>query len=338
MKIFGSSDGCRMKMRLCNLSLLILMGLLVYPQIGGCGAVESTLTIQPSTADTFVNSMYLQTNHPENPHGYLWAIFAGNMYVEYDSYKLYGSSRIYIKFNITSIPKDAQILSANMCLYMYDSPKTSQEFEAYRVLSDWGEHQLIWITQPPSADTPTAATTINPTPSEAWICWDIANDLKMWHSGVAENYGTMIKIKHEMNASDQLASFYPRQGNQTPRLKPKLLVRIDWYKPIISQSTPSPSPAETPTQTPPPKPPTQILPPTNSNTVTATTSNSIPEQTCATQSPATLTSITLMLMILIAGAVLVLKKRSIGVNSTKDKPSGGSEPNNSTERSHRQRA
>jgi cell division septation protein DedD len=334
LRIFGSSDGCRLRMRLYNLSLLILTVLLVYTQISGCGAVESTLTIQPSTADTFVNSMYLQTKYPENPHGYLWAIFAGNMYVEYDSYKLYGSSRIYIKFNITSIPKDAKILSANMYLYMYDSPKTSQEFEAYRVLSDWGEHQLTWITQPPSADTQTTATTINPTPSEAWICWDITNDLKMWQSGAAENYGTMIKIKHEVNASDQLASFYPRQGNQPPRLKPKLLVRIDWYKPITPPSTSSPSPTETPTQTPPPKPPTQILP-TNSNTSTTTLSNSIPEQTCATQSPATLTSITFMLMILIAGAVLVLKKRSRGANSAKDTPSGGSEPNNYTKRSRR---
>jgi hypothetical protein len=275
--------------------------------------------------------MYLQTKYTENPHGYLWAIFAGNMYVEYDSYKLYGSSRIYIKFNITSIPKDARILSANMCLYMYDSPKTSQEFEAYRVLSGWGEHQLTWITQPPSADIRTAATTINPTPSEAWICWDITNDLKMWQSGAAENYGTMIKITHEVNASDQLASFYPRQGNQSPRLKPKLLVRIDWYKPITSPSTPSPSPTETPTQT---KPPTQILP-TNSNNSTTTLSNSIPEQTCATQSPATLASITFMLMILIAGAVLILKKRSRGANSAKDAPSGGSVPNNYIERSRR---
>jgi len=280
--------------------------------------------------------MYLHTRYSEDPHGYLWAIFAGNMYTEYDSYKLYGSSRIYIKFNLTSIPKDAKILSANMCLYMYDSPKTSQEFEAYRVLSDWGEHQLIWITQPPSADTPTGATTINPTPSEAWICWDITNDLKIWQSGVAENYGTMIKIKHETNASDQLASFYPRQGNQPPTLKPKLLVRIDWYESIVP---PSPSPGETSTQAPPPtNPPTQILPPTNSNTATTTISNSIPDQTSATQGPSTLTSVALMLIMLIAGAVLVLKKRSRGVNSGKDKPSRGSEPNNSTERNRRQRA
>jgi len=145
-----------------TLILVLLSFLLVQLQAVNVWAVESTLIIQPSIADTFVNSMYLQTKYPEDPHGYLWSIFAGNMYVEYDSYKLYGSSRIYVKFNITSIPKDAKVLSANMCLFMFDPPKAAQEFETYRVLADWNQHQLTWRTQPPTTRTRTSATTITP--------------------------------------------------------------------------------------------------------------------------------------------------------------------------------
>ncbi|WP_455369413.1 DNRLRE domain-containing protein, partial [[Eubacterium] cellulosolvens] len=146
--------------------VIITVLLLVIPfqiWIDSCHAVESYVIIQPSVEDTFVNSMYLQHKYAEEPHGYLWAIFAGNMFTEYDSFKGYGSSRIYIKFNTTSIPSDAKIISAELCLYMYDSPKTNQEFEVYRVLSEWNEHNLTWINQPDFAKKSSSITTIQPT-------------------------------------------------------------------------------------------------------------------------------------------------------------------------------
>ncbi|MCJ7760888.1 DNRLRE domain-containing protein [Candidatus Bathyarchaeota archaeon] len=254
-----------MELKPQHTSLIILGILLLTVQTVNCRALESTLVIQPSVGDTFVNSMYLHTKYPEEPHGYLWALFAGNMYVEYNSYKLYGNSRIYIKFNITSIPQDAKILSANMCLYMYDPPKTSQEFETHRVMSDWNEHKLTWRTQPPYVKAPTSTTIIRPTPIEAWVCWDITSDLKMWHSRTANNYGTMIKIKNEINASDQLASYYPKQALQPDERKPKLVVRVDWYKPITTASpTASSSPTSEPsTSTQSPKPTSTVPPPAN---------------------------------------------------------------------------
>jgi len=266
-------------------------------------AVESTLTIRPSLADTFVNSMYLHTKYPEDPHGYLWAIFVGNMYVEYDSYKLYGSSRIYIKFNITSIPKDAKILSANMCLYMYDPPKTTQEFETYLVLSDWDQHKLTWRTQPPVAGTPTSTATINPKPTETWICWEITNDLGTWHSEPTKNHGMMIKIKHEMNASDQLASFYPRESTQSQELKPKLVVRVDWHEPI-DPTAPTTSPKETPAHT-----PTSTSPPTTTTQPTQTENPTQPavSKPGTTVDPTVLFSV-LFLAATLGGAILALRR------------------------------
>jgi len=285
-----------------DLGLLCLAVLLAHTRTASVQAVESTLTIQPSIADTFVNSMYLHTKYPEDPHGYLWSIFAGNMYVEYDSYKLYGSSRIYIKFNITSIPKDAKILSANMCLYMYDPPKTTQEFETYRVLSDWNQHQLTWRTQPPVASTPTSTATINPKPTETWICWEITRDLKMWHSEPTKNYGMMMKIKQEMNASGQLASFYPKESTQPQELKPKLVVRVDWHEPIGS-TPPTPSPRETPTHTPAYTPPPTTAQPTQTKNAT---------QPAESKSGTTVDSTELLSVLLLAaiigGAILALRR------------------------------
>ncbi|MGB6681801.1 MAG: DNRLRE domain-containing protein [Candidatus Bathyarchaeia archaeon] len=226
---------------------IIILLLLVGPiqmWIDNSNAIESTITIQPSIEDTFVNNMYLQHKYPEQPHGYFWAMFAGNMYTEYDSFKGYGSSRIYIKFDTTSIPSDAKIISADLCLYMYDSPKTNQEFEAYRVLSEWNEHNLTWINQPDFTEKSSSMTAIQPTPSAKWICWEITEDVRMWHSGAAHNYGTMIRIKNEVNASDQVASFYPSETLQENQLAPKLTIKIDWHKEIESKTTtdmPSPT-------------------------------------------------------------------------------------------------
>lgn len=226
---------------------IIILLLLVGPMqmwIDNSNAIESTITIQPSIEDTFVNNMYLQHKYPEQPHGYFWAMFAGNMYTEYDSFKGYGSSRIYIKFDTTSIPSDAKIISADLCLYMYDSPKTNQEFEAYSVLSEWNEHNLTWINQPDFTEKSSSMTAIQPTPSAKWICWEITEDVRMWHSGAANNYGTMIRIKNEVNASDQVASFYPSETLQEKQLAPKLTIKIDWHKEIESKTTtdmPSPT-------------------------------------------------------------------------------------------------
>jgi hypothetical protein len=248
--------------------ILLLLVLPIQIWITSCYAIESTITIQPSTEDTFVNNMYLKHKYPEEPHGYLWAIFAGNMYTEYDSFKGYGSSRIYIRFNTTSIPSDAKIISAELCLYMYDSPKTNHEFEVHRVLSEWNEHNLTWINQPDFVEKASSTTTITSSPSESWICWEITEDVRMWHSGVAHNYGTMIRIKNEVNASEQVASFHPSETLQEKPLTPKLIIKIDWDKEIESKTTtyiPSPTKEQSSTTE---KQPTIL--PTNSPSVNIT--------------------------------------------------------------------
>jgi hypothetical protein len=249
--------------------------------------------------------MYLHTQYPEEPHGYLWALFVGNMYVEYDSYKLYGNSRIYIKFNTTSIPQDARILSANMCLYLYDPPKTSQEYETHRVMSDWNEHKLTWRTQPPYVQAPTSTTIIRPTPTETWVFWDITSDLKTWHSRTENNYGTMIKIKNEVNASDQVASFYPKQALQPDERKPKLVVRVDWHEPITTASpTASVSPTSEPsTSTQSPKPASTVPPPANDG---PKQSPEVGDHT----NPTLIIQTSILVSVGIVGVILILHKRS----------------------------
>ncbi|MCW4043237.1 MAG: DNRLRE domain-containing protein, partial [Candidatus Bathyarchaeota archaeon] len=114
----------------------------------------------------------------------------------------------------------------------------------YRVLSEWNEHNLTWINQPDFAEKSSSLTTTQSAPSAKWICWEVTEDVRMWHSGAAHNYGTMIRIKNEVNASDQVASFYPSEALQEEQLTPKLTIKIDWHKEIESKTTtdmPSPT-------------------------------------------------------------------------------------------------
>jgi len=191
-------------------------------------AVESTIVIQPSTADTYANSFDVII-HRGPGHGEDLGMFVGNCYFAPD--KLYGSARSYIRFNLTEIPSEFEIVKASLKLYMYSAPASPQIYEAYRITSDWSEHWLNWTVQPSYASYLTNYTTINPTPSTGWISWDITEDVKAWHSGSSPNHGTMLKIKFERNASDEVAAFYPREIRYTD-LRPKLEVTLEGEAPI----------------------------------------------------------------------------------------------------------
>ena len=299
------------KLRRILFTILVFV-LPIQMLVTSCYAVESTIEIQPSIEDTFVNNMYLKHKYPEEPHGYLWAIFAGNMYTEYDSFKGYGSSRIYIKFNTTSIPSDAKIINAEFCLYMYDSPKTNQEFEAYRVLSEWNEHNLTWINQPDFEDKSSFTTTIQSGPSPKWVCWVITEDVRKWHAGTASNYGTMIKIKNEINASDQVASFYPSETTQEKELAPKLKIKIDWHKEIVSNTTTtSPKKEQTSTTT-----KSTDLPSSPSTNVTKTDIEN-DHKNNQNQKIDYLPTIAFILVILTAVILIIFRQKKFSLNSNK---------------------
>ena len=59
----------------------------------------------------------------------------------------------------------------------------------------------------------------------------IRDSVKAWHSGSSPNHGTMLKIKFERNATDEVAAFYPREIRYAD-LRPKLEVTLEGEVPI----------------------------------------------------------------------------------------------------------
>ena len=207
---------------------LILALTVAFSNLNAAYAVQSTLIIQPSASDTYANSFDVII-HRAPGHGEDLGMFVGNCYFAPE--ELYGTARSYIRFNLTEIPSEFQIVKAFLKLYMYSAPASPQIYEAYRITSDWSEHWLNWTVQPTYASYPTGCTTINATPSTGWISWDITEDIKAWYSGSAPNYGTMLKMKFERNASDEVAAFYPREIRYAD-LRPKLEVTLEGEVPI----------------------------------------------------------------------------------------------------------
>ena len=199
--------------------MLICFTFFPFPQ---AKCVRSSTTIE-SSADTFVNSMYLYTQYPERPHGYLWGMFSGNMY--YSAENVFGSARTYLRFNLSSITSDFQIVSAILKLYLYDAPAMAKRFDIHIIYEDWDEDQLIWVNQPDFCENYIDSTTIYPM-ADRWISWNITEVAKAWHSYQYENCGLMIKISEERNATDELASFYPKE-NHEPEFGPKLEVIVE---------------------------------------------------------------------------------------------------------------
>lgn len=202
--------------------IILLLGFTFFsfPQ---AKCVRSSITIE-SSADTFVNSMYLHTKFPERPHGYLWGMFAGNMY--YSAENVFGAARTYLRFNLSFITPDFQIVSAILSLYLYNAPDGTESFDAHIVHQDWGEDQLIWINQPDFSETSIDSSVIDSI-TDRWISWNITEAAKAWHSNQYENYGLMIKINEERNATDELASFCPKENLKGPEFGPKLEVTVE---------------------------------------------------------------------------------------------------------------
>ena len=186
-------------------SLLILFVLIIGVLFENATVVtaSSSVTLYP-VADSYADSKY-----PTMTYGARTTfLFVGNKYDH--AQDIWGSERIYIRFNLTELGKGREIVQALVQLWQYDAPKSSQIFETHRVLSEWNETALSWANQPSWASRETSETVVPPR-TEVPVEWDITSDLKAWYSGGAPNYGTMIKVAEEKHVDDASSGFWSRE-------------------------------------------------------------------------------------------------------------------------------
>jgi hypothetical protein len=157
-----------------------------------------------AAADNYADSKYPQLG----TYGYVSVLYVGNSYDHVQD--VWGSERIYIRFDISSLPKGIVIQNATLRLWQFYAPASQQEYEVHRVLGDWKEGTENWNNQP-ACDNTTTSTAVAPDRTEVAVGWDITRDVQAWLSGQAKNYGIMIKAAKEQRVKDASSGFWSRE-------------------------------------------------------------------------------------------------------------------------------
>ena len=183
------------KRMLHGLILAYLILALISPFFLNVKAGSTTVTLT-ATDDSYVDSSTSGSNFNNN-------------YLKVGHY--YSSEYIiYVKFDLSSIPSNAVIVSAK--LKLTDQSSSSIAVDVHRVTGgDWSEGSITWNNKP-SYDSAVidSATTGN---DGDVIEWDVTDVVQGWVDGSYSNYGFALT-----SDSDTAESFYSKEGGHAPEL------------------------------------------------------------------------------------------------------------------------
>ena len=200
-------------------ALLLVTSILLQSTSFAVGQASTTLY---PIADNYADSKYPERGH----YGKTPVLYVGNSYDH--AQDIWGSERIYIRFNLNELPKQHVILHAALILWQFYAPKTNQTYETHRVLGDWNETTQNWNTQPAWSTEKTSEANA-PAIDGVAVEWDITKDVQAWYGGQAPNYGTMIKVATEEHAEDASSGFWSKDYtfDSHEEWKPRLVVTLE---------------------------------------------------------------------------------------------------------------
>lgn len=205
---------------------LILLGILIFSSLFFVckkPARAESLIIQPSSADARVEEKYGGNN------------FGDRVDLKIRSKNL-ENKRIFIKFDLSSIPVGATINEARLQLYLTDAPGNSRYYDIFRVLEDWGELTIVWNSQANVSSTPTDTISYGGrgVPINVWLSWNVTSDVTYFYNNPAQNFGWLIKDQEE-NGTRGREAIFCSNNYSVDSLRPKLT--IDY---TINQPSPGP--------------------------------------------------------------------------------------------------
>lgn len=101
--------------------------------------------------------------------------------------------RTYLQFDLSSIPMEATIISAELHMYNYygnDKYLIATQNIA-RCLTSWDETTITWANKP-SLSNNYLISTFKPSGVASWGCYDVTQIIKDWFAGTYDNYGLQI--------------------------------------------------------------------------------------------------------------------------------------------------
>lgn len=182
-------------------SKVLLIGLLLLT----CSSFSQTVVTLNAAADANVTS-----HAPNATHGNWEALF-GAM----DNFSANDTVRSVIKFDLSSIPSNAVILSASLRLYGYEHYRTagvSNDCDLLVNTQSWTEYGVTWNNAP--SYTYTNAVSLSGSPvgtTYSDYTLDVTNAVKYWQNGSVTNNGWTLKLHSESPTTDRYLSFKSKE-------------------------------------------------------------------------------------------------------------------------------
>lgn len=103
--------------------------------------------------------------------------------------------RVLLKFNCTAIPREADILSAKLRMYVdsVQNPKVTGKVAAQLIQAPWKERHVTWDHCPPFEDYADGSTAC--IGGIGWYEWDVTQLLRIWHREPHTNNGMLLLDK-----------------------------------------------------------------------------------------------------------------------------------------------
>jgi hypothetical protein len=211
-------------MRKLILAYLLVMTATV--QYFSPAVAQATVTLYP-VADNYADSKYPGSEQDLlGRYGRATFLYVGNSYDH--GQNIWGSERIYIRFDLGKLAKNRVIMQATLSLWQFYPPGSNQTYEAHRVLGNWNETTQNWNNQPLWSVTKTSEA-VAPSRRGVAVEWDITSDVKGWYNHQVPNYGTMIKVAPEERAVNASSGFWSREYPVGPHeeWKPRLTIVLE---------------------------------------------------------------------------------------------------------------
>ncbi|HUK50790.1 MAG TPA: DNRLRE domain-containing protein [Terriglobales bacterium] len=147
--------------------------------------------------------------------------------------------RGWIRFNTSSIPSDAWIISGTLRLRLWHhttvdttqnmGDSTGRVYGVYELLQPWGEVTVNWSNQPNYTDSHSATAVV---PNEqggwygpfVWMDWNVKDIVNDWKANATNNNGLVVKDTQEYAPVFYSTQFFTKDQTPNSTYYPRLLI------------------------------------------------------------------------------------------------------------------
>jgi len=187
-----------------GLILVYLMLALISPFFLSVEANSMTVTLTP------IDDAYVCSDAANLNFGSETVLKVGYKSGAYDCHS-------YIKFDLSSIPENAVIVSARLKLVDNKDSPSNVNVDVHRVMGDWDESSIKWSNKP-DYDSTVISNAASGASGDV-IEWDVTDLVQAWVNGTYDNYGLVLIGGY----ADPVEEFRSKETSNSDD-KPKLVI------------------------------------------------------------------------------------------------------------------